>query len=55
MYVLHILSFHTDVVGIIKDYDNIRDLRNKHGKDQRQAKFIITDGRYVQLSETSML
>ncbi|KAL1818684.1 hypothetical protein ACET3Z_013553 [Daucus carota] len=33
-----------DVVGIIKDYGNIRDLRNKHGKDQKQAKFIITDG-----------
>ncbi|WOG92056.1 hypothetical protein DCAR_0311313 [Daucus carota subsp. sativus] len=37
-------TYLSDVVGIIKDYDNIRDLRNKHGKDQRQAKFIITDG-----------
>ncbi|XP_063939643.1 uncharacterized protein LOC135148407 [Daucus carota subsp. sativus] len=37
-------TYLSDVVGIIKDYDNIRDLGNKHGKDQRQAKFIITDG-----------
>ncbi|KAL1804946.1 hypothetical protein ACET3Z_028014 [Daucus carota] len=36
--------FPTDVVGIIKDYDNIRDLRNKNGKDQKQAKYILTDG-----------
>lgn len=34
-----------DVVGIIKDYDQLRDLTNKHGKDQKKTKFVITDGR----------
>lgn len=27
-----------DVVGIIKDYDQIRDLKNKHGQDQKKNK-----------------
>uniref|UniRef100_A0A165A0B4 Uncharacterized protein n=1 Tax=Daucus carota subsp. sativus TaxID=79200 RepID=A0A165A0B4_DAUCS len=37
-------TYLADVVGIIKDYDNIRDLTNRHGQSQRQAKFYITDG-----------
>ncbi|WOH14599.1 hypothetical protein DCAR_0934119 [Daucus carota subsp. sativus] len=35
----------SDVVGIIKDYDQIRDLKNKHGQDQKKTKLVITDGR----------
>ncbi|WOG81831.1 hypothetical protein DCAR_0100983 [Daucus carota subsp. sativus] len=34
-----------DVVGIKKDYDQIRDLKNKHCQDQKKTKLVITDGR----------
>ncbi|KAL1807767.1 hypothetical protein ACET3Z_024757 [Daucus carota] len=37
-------TYLADVVGIIKDYDQLRDLTNKHGKDQKKTKFVITDG-----------
>ncbi|WOH08617.1 hypothetical protein DCAR_0728061 [Daucus carota subsp. sativus] len=35
----------TYLTGIIKKHQHLRDIRNKHGQDQRQAKLIITDGR----------
>ncbi|KAL1806033.1 hypothetical protein ACET3Z_029101 [Daucus carota] len=30
-------TYLADVVGIIKDYDQLRDLTNKHGKDQKKT------------------
>ncbi|XP_063934942.1 uncharacterized protein LOC135146944 [Daucus carota subsp. sativus] len=38
-------TYLEDVVGIIKDYDQIRELKNKHGQDQKKTKLVITDGR----------
>ncbi|WOH00678.1 hypothetical protein DCAR_0520051 [Daucus carota subsp. sativus] len=36
--------FLAEVVGIIKNYDKVRELTNRHGQKQKQAKFIISDG-----------
>ncbi|KAL1831004.1 hypothetical protein ACET3Z_000655 [Daucus carota] len=37
-------TYLADVVGIKKDYDQIRDLKNKHCQDQKKTKLVITDG-----------
>ncbi|WOH01103.1 hypothetical protein DCAR_0520484 [Daucus carota subsp. sativus] len=37
-------TYLADVVGIIKKYENIFELTNRHGIKQKQAKFSITDG-----------
>lgn len=39
---------YTDVIGIIRDREIVLEkLTNRHGQQQEQAKFIITDGRLI--------
>ncbi|KAL1812943.1 hypothetical protein ACET3Z_023008 [Daucus carota] len=37
-------TYLTDVIGIVKKHETIRDLQNKHGQKQKQSKLVITDG-----------